>query len=161
MLRSVPARFFAGLVWSAAIGLALPAPAAAVDGLVVKPSPHPVAETMDRIERAVKERALVVVARVDHAAAAQKAGLTLRPTELLIFGNPKAGTPLMQAVQSIGIDLPLKVLAWEDDKGKVWLAYNDPAWLATRHRVGERTEVVRAIRAALDALTDSVLAAPR
>jgi uncharacterized protein (DUF302 family) len=143
------------------ITLALPALAAAVGGLVVKPSPYPVAETMDRLERAVKERQLAVIARVDHAAAAQKAGPTLRPTQLLIFGNPKAGTPLMESARSIGIDLPLKALAWEDDKGQVWLAYNDPVWLAARHGVGDRVEIIRAMLTALEALTNSVVAPPR
>jgi uncharacterized protein (DUF302 family) len=141
--------------------LTLTDPAGATEGLVAKRSPYPVAETMDRLERVVRERGLIVVARVDHAAAAQKTGLTLRPTELLIFGNPKAGTPLMQSAQSVGIDLPLKVLAWEDDKGQVLLAYNDPGWLAARHGVSDRAEVVRAIAGALDALTDAVTKAAR
>ncbi len=149
------------LVSIAMVTLAFTAPAFAVGGLVVKPSPYPVAETMDRLERAVKERQLTVIARVDHAAGAQKAGLTLRPTQLLIFGNPKAGTPLMESSRSIGIDLPLKALAWEDDKGKVWLAYNDPVWLAARHGVGDRIEIVRAMLTALEALTEGVIAAPR
>ena len=141
--------------------LTLTAPAGATEGLVAKPSPYPVVETMNRLERVVRERGLIVVARVDHAAAAQKAGLTLRPTELLIFGNPKAGTPLMQSAQSVGIDLPLRVLGWEDDKGQIWLAYNDPGWLAARHGVSDRAEVVRAITRALDALTDAVTKAAR
>ena len=141
--------------------LMLTTPAGATGGLVTKRSAYPVAETMDRLERAVKERQLIVVARVDHAAAAQKAGLTLRPTQLLIFGNPKAGTPLMQSAQTIGIDLPLKVLVWEDDKGQVWLAYNDPAWLAARHDVTDRAEVVRAMIGALNALTEAATRAAR
>ena len=136
--------------------LTLTAPTGATEGLVAKRSPYSVAETMDRLERAVKDRALIMVARVDHAAAAQKAGLTLRPTQLLIFGNPKAGTPLLQSAQSAGIDLPLKVLAWEDEKGQIWLAYTDPGWLAARHGVTDRAEIVRAITGALDALTDDV-----
>ena len=141
--------------------LMLTTPAGATGGLVTKRSAYPVAETMDRLERAVKDRQLIVVARVDHAAAAQKAGLTLRPTQLLIFGNPKAGTPLMQSAQSIGIDLPLKVLVWEDDKGQAWLAYNDPAWLAPRHDVTDRAEIVRAMTGALDALTEAATKAAR
>ncbi|HSE04954.1 MAG TPA: DUF302 domain-containing protein [Methylomirabilota bacterium] len=141
--------------------LTLPASARATGGLLAKRSSYPVAETMDRLERAVRDRQLSVVARVDHAAAAQKAGLTLRPTQLLIFGNPKAGTPLMQSAQSIGIDLPLKALVWEDEKGQVWLAYNDPAWLAARHDVTDRAEVVRAISGALDALSDAATKAAR
>lgn len=123
---SVRMRPLAGLVSLVVVMLVFAPPVGAAGGLVTKPSPYPVAETMDRLERAVKDRELVVIARVDHAAAAQKAGLTLRPTQLLIFGNPKAGTLLMQTAQSIGIDLPLKALVWEDHKGQVWLAFNDP-----------------------------------
>jgi uncharacterized protein (DUF302 family) len=134
-----PSRTVAGLAIAIA-ALVLAESAGATAGLVTTRSPYSVTETMDRLERAVRDRDLIVVAPVDHAAAAQKpdpdarpgppAGLTLRPTQLLIFGNPKAGTPLMQSAQSIGIDLPLKVLVWEDGQGQVWLGYNDPAWLA-------------------------------
>ena len=113
-------------------------PAESAGGLVNKRSQYSVAETMKRLERAVAERDLVVIARVDHAGAAQKVGMVLRPTQLLIFGNPKAGTPLMQSAQSVGIDLPLKALAWEDETGQVWITYNDPAWLAARHDVKDR-----------------------
>lgn len=76
---------------------------------------------------------MTVMARIDHAAAAEKAGLALRPTEVLVFGNPKVGTPLMQAVPTLAIDLPLKALVWQDDAGKTWLAWNDPAWIKDRH----------------------------
>ena len=129
--------------------------AEAAGGLVTKRSQNSVTETMNRLERAVTERDLVVIARVDHAGAAQKAGMVLRPTQLLIFGNPKAGTPLMQSAQSVGIDLPLKALAWEDETGQVWIAYNDPAWLAARHDVKDRAELVKAMTTALEALTDA------
>jgi uncharacterized protein (DUF302 family) len=88
---------------------------------------------MDRLEAAVKTKGMTVFARIDHAAGAIAAGLSLRPTEVLIFGNTKAGTPLMLSVQTIGIDLPLKALVWQDVSGKTWLSYNDPAWLAQRH----------------------------
>jgi uncharacterized protein (DUF302 family) len=138
-----------------ALVLMLTCPALAAEGLVTRRSPYPVAETMDRLEQAVRDRQLSVIARVDHASAAQKAGLSLRPTQLLIFGNPKAGTPLMQSAQSSGIDLPLKALVWEDDKGQAWLAYNDPAWLAGRHGVKDRAEVVKAMTDALEALADA------
>ena len=136
-------------------------PAGAAGGLVAKRSLYGVTETMDRLERAVKDRDLIVIARVDHAAAAQKVGLSLRPTQLLIFGTPKGGTPLMQSAQSIGIDLPLKAVAWEDDRGQVWLAYNDPGWLVTRHGVSDRPEVVKAMTAVLEALTDAATQGPR
>lgn len=103
------------------------------DGLVTLESAHAPKETLERLERLVKEKGMNVFVRVDHAAGAAKIGRTLRPTELLIFGNPQGGTPLMECAQSAGIDLPMKALAWTDDKGRSWLAYNDPAWIARRH----------------------------
>ncbi|MGH6671374.1 MAG: DUF302 domain-containing protein [Xanthobacteraceae bacterium] len=81
---------------------------------------------------------MTVFARIDHAAGAREVGMALRPTELLIFGNARGGTPLMEAAQTVAIDLPLKALAWEDANGKVWLSYNKPAWIAARHGVAER-----------------------
>ena len=96
-------------------------------------------ETMDRLEAEVRGKGITVFARIDHAAAAAEAGLALRPTELLIFGNPRAGTPLMQSTQTIGIDLPLKALVWQDASGKTWLSYNGPSWLARRHGAGPET----------------------
>ena len=106
------------------------------EGLMTVPSSFPLSETMERLEAEIKARGITVFARIDHAAGAASAGLSLRPTELLIFGNAKAGTPLMQSRQTIGIDLPLKILVWQDASAKVWLTYNDPAWLAKRHDVG-------------------------
>ena len=103
------------------------------DGLTTCPSSYGPKETMERLVTAVTKRGMTVLARIDHAAAAAAVGMTLRPTEVLIFGNPRAGTPLMQAAQTIGIDLPLKTLVWQDGEGKTWLAYNDPQWLAKRH----------------------------
>ena len=90
---------------------------------------------MNRLDEVVKLRGLNVFARIDHAAGASKVGKPLRPTKVLIFGNPQGGTPFMECEQSVGIDLPLKALVWEDAQGQVWLAYNDPAWLAQRHGV--------------------------
>jgi uncharacterized protein (DUF302 family) len=103
------------------------------NGLTTLPSIHSAKETMDRLEADVRAKGLTVFARIDHAAGAKAAGLTLRPTEVLIFGNAKGGTPLMQALQTTGIDLPLKALVWEDPGGKVWLSYNEPVWIAQRH----------------------------
>jgi uncharacterized protein (DUF302 family) len=105
----------------------------AADGLITLPSNYGPKETMDRLEAEIRASGMVVFARVDHAAGAAQAGLSLRPTEVLIFGNAKAGTPLMQAEQTIGIDLPLKALVWQDANGKVWLSYNEPSGLAQRH----------------------------
>jgi uncharacterized protein (DUF302 family) len=128
--------------------------AAAADGLVAVKSAHAPKTTLDRFEAAAKERGLTVFARIDHAAGAQKVGKTLRPTELLIFGNPQGGTPLMECAQSAGIDLPLKALAWEDAQGQSWLGYNDPAWLAQRH--GAATcPVVENLKKALSGLADA------
>ena len=104
-------------------------------GLITIPCHHPVKEAMDRLEHNLKENGVTIFARIDHAGGAASAGMTLRPTELLIFGNPKAGTPLMQASQTMGIDLPLKILAWEDAEGKIWLSYNDVGWITERHGV--------------------------
>src|SRR5215468_4663670 len=111
-------------------------PAMAADGLTTIKSSYGPAETMNRLEAAVKARGLTVFARIDHTAGAAAAGLALRPTELLIFGNATGGTPLMQSVQTIGIDLPLKALVWQDAAGDTWLSYNDPSWLARRHGLG-------------------------
>lgn len=96
-------------------------------------SNHSVAETVERLESALEERGITVFARLDFAADAAKVGLTMRPERLLVFGNPKAGTPLMQAVPAAGLDLPLKVLVWEDDLGKTWVAYNRPEYIIARH----------------------------
>ena len=131
----------------------------AVDGLTTIRSSHGPKDTMNRLEAAVKAKGLTVFARIDHAAGAAEAGLPLRPTELLIFGNAKGGTPLMQLAQTIGIDLPLKALVWQDASSNTWLSYNDPGWLAKRHRLGHEVDAaVSAIAAALDALAKAAAA---
>ena len=106
------------------------------DGLITLSSRYPARDTMDRLLAALAKRNMTVFARIDHAAGAASAGLALRPTEVVIFGNPKGGTALMQDRQSAGIDLPLKALVWQDADGKAWLSYNDPAWIAQRHGLG-------------------------
>src|SRR6202049_1092661 len=127
--------------------------AMAAEGLTTIPSSFGPQDTMNRLEAAVKAKGMMVFARIDHAAGASQAGLSLRPTEVLIFGNAKAGTPLMQSVQTIAIDLPLKALVWQDASGDTWLSYNDPAWLAQRHELGAETEVTAGmLTAALDAV---------
>lgn len=124
-----------------------------VDGLTTVPSSFGARETADRLEAAAKSKGLTVFARVDHAAGAVAAGLSLRPTELIVFGNGKGGTPLMQANQTAGIDLPLKALVYEDAAGKVWLAYNDPVWIAQRHGLGSTVDAnVKALGQAIAAL---------
>jgi uncharacterized protein (DUF302 family) len=104
-------------------------------GLITIASQHSVKDSLDRLEARLKSKNIAVFARIDHSGGALAVAMALRPTELLIFGNPKAGTPLMQAAQTAGIDLPLKVLAWQDQAGKVWLSYNDMNWLAQRHQL--------------------------
>ncbi len=124
----------------------------AADGMVEIKSAHSVKDTITRFESAARERGLTIFARIDHAAGAQKIGKTLRPTELLIFGNPQGGTPLMECAQTAGIDLPLKALAWEDAAGQVWLGYNDPQYLTHRHGAKECGPVAGNLRKALDGL---------
>ena len=102
-------------------------------GLVTRASPYPVPETVGKIESALTAKGVKIFARIDHGGEAKGAGLELRPTEVLIFGNPKAGTPLMQASPTIAIDLPLKVLVWQDDQGQVHVAWNSPDYLTQRH----------------------------
>jgi uncharacterized protein (DUF302 family) len=110
-------------------------------------------ETMDRLDAEVRARGMTVFARIDHAAGAAEVGLTLPPTELIIFGNARGGTPLMQASQTAGIDLPLKALVWQDASGKTWLSYNEPSWIVQRHGLGVRAEIVDNLAAALSAIS--------
>ena len=124
----------------------------AADGVIEVKSANGVKDTINKLESAAKERGLIIFARIDHAAGAQKIGKTLRPTELIIFGNPQGGTPLMECAQSAGIDLPLKALAWEDAAGQTWLGYNDPQYLATRHGAKDCAPVVAGLRKALAGL---------
>jgi uncharacterized protein (DUF302 family) len=104
-------------------------------GMVDIPSRYSVPESMVRLEAILKEKGLTIFARVDHSGEAKKVGLEMRPTQLVIFGSPKGGTPLMVAAPSLAIDLPLKALAWQDEKGKVWLSYNSPEYLQQRHGI--------------------------
>jgi uncharacterized protein (DUF302 family) len=131
----------------------------AADGLISLPSPHTPEVTLNRLAAEVAARGLTVFARIDHAAAAADVGLNLRPTALLIFGAAKGGTPLMQAEQTVGIDLPLKALVWQDAAGGAWLSYNDPAWLAERHGLGaEVAPVVGTLSGLLQAVADAATA---
>ena len=121
----------------------------AADGLVAIKSSHDVKATADKLESVLKEKGMTVMARVDHQQGAEKAGLELRPTEVVIFGNPKVGTPLMQCAQSVAIDLPQKALIWEDANGEVWLGYNDPQYLKSRHGIEGCDEVLGKVSGAL------------
>jgi len=125
--------------------------------MITKKSSHSVKETLDRLEVALKEKGITVAARWDHAGAAKSVGMPLRPMEVLIFGNPKLGTPLMQSNPHAGVDLPLKVLAWEDDKGQVWVSYTKAEALAERYAIHNQGEVVTKIAGALDGLTNQAI----
>jgi uncharacterized protein (DUF302 family) len=112
---------------------------------------------MDRLEILVQKKGMQVFARIDHAKGAASVGKTLRPTEVLIFGNPQGGTPFMECAQTVGIDLPLKALVWQDEADQVWLGYNDPEFLARRHAVSD-CGVVQNMAKALEAIAASVTA---
>lgn len=131
-------------------------PDTAPPGLICLKSTFPVKETLDRLVQLIESKGLTVFCRIDHAANAVTAGLQLRPTEVLIFGNGKGGTPLMQATQTIGIDLPLKALAWQDAGGQTWISYNDPVWLTERHgSAAQSVAAATAMRTMLAAVTRS------
>jgi uncharacterized protein (DUF302 family) len=123
------------------------------NGLITIPSTYGVEETIDRLASEAKSKGMTIFAHVDHAAGAKDAGLSLRPTLLLIFGNAKGGTPLMQGNQQIGIDLPLKALAWEDASGKTWVSYNDLKWLGQRHNLRHEIDpIINALSTVLGAV---------
>ena len=124
-------------------------PAFATEGMISIKSAHTVAVTADRLEKILVSKGMTVFKRIDHAAGAQKVGKTLRPTELVIFGNPKVGTPLMLCRQSVAIDLPQKALIWQDEAGQVWFSYNDPKYLAMRHNIQGCDKVLKKVAGAL------------
>ena len=127
------------------------------NGLISLKSAHDVNATANRLESLLKKKGMTLFARVSHTNGAKKVGLKLRPTELLIFGNPKVGTPLMHCSQSVAIDLPQKALIWEDEKGRVWLSYNDPVYLAKRHNISKCREVINKIKNALSNFAKSAV----
>jgi uncharacterized protein (DUF302 family) len=117
-------------------------------------------ETMDRLQAEIRAHGMTVFARIDHAAGAADVGLTLAPTELIIFGNARGGTPLMQSAQTVGIDLPLKALVWQDAAGKTWISYNEPNWIVQRHGLGARAEILDKMAAALSAMSRAAANTP-
>jgi uncharacterized protein (DUF302 family) len=131
----------------------------AVPGLTTIKSSHRPGETASRLENAIKAKGLTVFARINHAEGAAAAGLSLRPTEVLIFGNARGGTPLMQAAQTIGIDLPLRALVWQDASDDTWLSWNDPAWLAARHGLSSVEGVAGKLSALLEDVAKAAAAA--
>ena len=124
-----------------------------VEGLTTIASSYDPKETIDRLETEIRAKGMTVFARIDHAAGAAEVGLTLPPTKLIIFGNARGGTPLMQSVQTIGIDLPLKALVWEDAAGKTWISYNEPKWIVQRHDVTNAQAVVTKMADLLSAIS--------
>jgi uncharacterized protein (DUF302 family) len=147
---------------SVVLGLTFAALAAttaqAADGLIAMKSPHSAKETMNRFEVMAQEKGNKVIARVDHSATAKNVGKTLRPTEVLVFGNAQGGTALMECAQSMGMDLPQKAFAWEDDKGQVWLAVNDMAYMAKRHGITAPCPAVEGVGKALAGLAAAAVA---
>ncbi len=131
---------------------------AADNTFISKKSPYPVAQTMDRLEGALKEKGIAIVARVNHAAGAKQVAMEMRDTELLIFANPKLGSLLMLENQIVAIDLPMKAIAWKDDKDQVWLGYNDPAALAKQRNLKDQDETLNKMRGALDNFTNTAIA---
>jgi uncharacterized protein (DUF302 family) len=123
-----------------------------IEGLTSIQSSFGPKATMDRLEAEIRATGMTVFARIDHAAGAAEVGLTLRPTELIIFGNARGGTPLIQSIQTVGIDLPLKILVWQDSADKTWLSYNEASWLARRHNVTGAEPVVNSLDALLTAI---------
>ncbi len=140
-------RTFALLAAAAVLGLQ--ASPASAQGLVMQRSAYSVSQTMDRLEAALRAKGMKIFARVDHGADASSVGVSLRPTVLLIFGNPKIGTQLLTSNQMVGIDLPLKALVWEDADGNVWLGYNHPQYIARRFGIEDRQQVIAKMSGAL------------
>ncbi|EAR22060.1 hypothetical protein NB231_04105 [Nitrococcus mobilis Nb-231] len=142
---------------AAAIVVAALPIAAMTAELTTKQSPYSVSETLDRLENILAEKGIAVMARVDHAKNAEKVDLELRPTQLLIFGKPEIGTKLLQQDQTIGIDLPMKVLAWQDAAAQVWLGYEDPRAIAAERGLTGAKDTLQKMAEGLDNLTDAAL----
>ncbi len=146
------------LILLAGFCLLSPVMAADVSGLITKKSPYSVGVTIDRLENALRKKGITIVTRWSHHDKAKGVGISLRPTELLLFGNPKLGSHMFTSRQTAGIDLPMKALAWEDEKGQVWLGYNNPQYIADRHGINDRSETVKKMQGALDKMTDLAIA---
>jgi len=163
MLRSSYGRWAGAVLAVAALAALILAPmlgseARAQDSLIVKKSPHTVSKTLDRFAEAAKGKGLKVFTRIDHAAGAETAGLDLRPTELIIIGNPNVGTPLMQSDQRVALDLPLRVAAWQAEDDTVWIGYWSPEVFAVQYGLEGQDERLKKMAGALDGLTDAAIA---
>jgi uncharacterized protein (DUF302 family) len=132
-----------------------------VDGLTTIPSKFGPKETMDRLHEEIRAHGMTVFARINHSAGAEQAGLKLAPTDLIIFGNARGGTPLMQAVQTVGIDLPLKALVWQDAAGQTSISYNEPVWIARRHGITNTEKVVMNMTVALSTIATRAASADK
>ncbi|MFT5726588.1 MAG: hypothetical protein ACI8PB_000709 [Desulforhopalus sp.] len=144
------------LFFTALLILCFAIPAQAADGVVNVQSSFKVKETADRMETILKEKGMTVFSRIKHSEAANKVGVELRDTEVIIFGNPKVGSPLMKCQQTVALDLPQKALIWEDDSAKVWISYNDPRYLEKRHNIVGCEPVIAKIEKALAGIVHSV-----
>lgn len=142
------------LILASLIALVPTMSVAADKGMISKKSHYSVKVTLDKLENVLHKKGITIVTRWSHDAGAKKAGIPLRPTELLIFGNPKLGSHFFTSNQTAGIDLPMKALAWKDKKGQVWLTYNDPTYIASRHSIGDRPKIVKKMAGALNKLTN-------
>jgi uncharacterized protein (DUF302 family) len=126
-----------------------------MEGFTTIPSSLGPKETMDRLDVEIRAKGLTIFAQIDHAAGAAEVGLKLRPTQLIIFGNACGGTPLMQSVQTVGIDLPLKALVWQDAAGKTWISYNEPRWIVQRHGIANAEAIVTKMADQLSAISNA------
>jgi len=144
-------KFFAIIFFGSLISVN--AQAGNVDGLIKIQSKHSVSETLDRLEILLEKKGITVAVRWKHSEKAGNVKIKMRDTELLVFGNPKLGSHLMTSEQTVAIDLPMKAIAWKDEAGQVWLAYNDPAYIAKRHGVSDRDDIVKKMSNALAGLT--------
>ncbi|MFT2110669.1 DUF302 domain-containing protein [Marinomonas sp. 2405UD68-3] len=144
------------MIPAALLALSISAPAFAVDGMINVQSSHSVKETADRMEGVLKEKGMTVFNRIKHSEGASKVGIELRDTELVLFGNPKVGSPLMACSQSIAIDLPQKALIWEDEAKNVWISYNDPKYLEKKHNLVGCEAVIEKVGNALAGITKVV-----
>ncbi len=147
------------IIFGLVLGCLFTASVTAGEGMISIKSAHSVSDTADRLENILGAKGMTVFARIDHAAGAMKAGKTLPPTQLLIFGNPKIGTPLMLCSPSIAIDLPQKALIWEDAAGATWISYNDPMFLKLRHNTQGCDEVLNKVAMALGKFANKAAAA--
>ena len=143
------------LILTILVVLIMSVPAYAVEGMIDVKSSFGVKETGDRLENVLKEKGMTIFNRVKHSDAAKNVGVELRETELIIFGNPKVGSPLIKCEQSVAIDLPQKALIWKDSEGKVWISYNNPRYLEKRHTISNCEEVISKIEKALAGITNA------